>query len=57
MAVAVAKLNRTAPKLFQAFAKKTGFKGLLKELMRPDRKTNPVDADQANPEPSDLPEG
>ncbi|WP_449101175.1 P-loop NTPase fold protein [Pseudomonas veronii] len=57
MAVAVAKLNKTAPKLFQAFAKKTGFKGLLKELMRPDRKTNPVDADQIKTEPSDMPKG
>ncbi len=37
MAVAVAKLSKTAPKLFQAFAKKNGFKGLIKELMRSDR--------------------
>ncbi|WP_225836296.1 P-loop NTPase fold protein [Pseudomonas sp. MM211] len=45
MAIAVAKLSKTAPNLFQAFAKKTGFKGLLKELMRPDRKTTQADPD------------
>lgn len=45
MAIAVAKLSKTAPSLFQTFAKKKGFKGLLKELMRPDRKTTQVDPD------------
>lgn len=55
MAIAVAKLNETAPKLFQTFAKKTGFKGLLKELMRADRKKVLVDPDQKISEPNDLP--
>ena len=54
MAVAVAKLSKTAPKLFQAFAKKTDFKGLLRELMLPDRETAPVDPDQKNSEPDDV---
>jgi hypothetical protein len=37
MAISVAKLSNTAPKLYQSFAKKNGFKGLLKDLMRSDK--------------------
>ncbi|MEN5028966.1 P-loop NTPase fold protein [Pseudomonas sp. Ps21-P2] len=56
MAVAVAKLNKTAPRLFQAFAKKNGFKGLIRDLMRSDRKPPVADLESDRLEPTDSPE-
>ncbi|WP_226501019.1 P-loop NTPase fold protein [Pseudomonas sp. MWU16-30322] len=54
MAIAVAKLSKTAPKLFQSFAKKNGFKGLIKELMRSDRNVPVEDPDSKDASDSEF---